>query len=36
MGGVRGGEGDGEWANFVGLMDRGLADKVGFMDEAND
>ena len=32
----RGGDGDSERANWVGLVERGLADEVGFMDEAND
>ena len=35
-GGGRGGEGDDERANLVGLVERSLADEVGFVDKAND
>ena len=29
-------EGDGERVNLVGLLERGLVDEVGFVDEADD
>ena len=36
MGNDRGGEGDGERAGLGDLVERGLADEGGFVDEAND